>query len=59
MNRTQDALCAPPWLTEETGMSKSTGLGLAEQQPQPLGDASVWAVIRAEAAELAAREPIL
>ncbi|NNH62591.1 serine O-acetyltransferase [Rhizobium laguerreae] len=40
-------------------MSKSTGLGLTEQQPQPLGDASVWTVIRAEAAELAAREPIL
>jgi len=40
-------------------MPKLTGLGLAEQQPQALGGASVWAVIRAEAAELAAREPIL
>ncbi|MGO6902183.1 serine O-acetyltransferase EpsC, partial [Rhizobium ruizarguesonis] len=40
-------------------MSKSIGLGLAEQQPQALGDASVWTVIRAEAADLAAREPIL
>ncbi|MFS2177703.1 serine O-acetyltransferase [Rhizobium pisi] len=40
-------------------MPKSTGLGSAEQPPQPLGDASVWVAIRAEAAKLAAREPIL
>lgn len=46
-------------LTEETAMPKSTGLGLAEQQPPSLDNASVWAVIRAEAAELAVREPIL
>lgn len=46
-------------LTEEMQMPKSTGLGFAEQQPPPLGDASVWTAIRAEAAELAAREPIL
>ena len=40
-------------------MPISTGLGLAEQPQQPSGDASVWAVIRTEAAELAAREPTL
>ncbi|EJZ18267.1 serine O-acetyltransferase [Rhizobium sp. Pop5] len=40
-------------------MPKSTGLGSAEQPPQPSGDTSVWAVIRSEAAALAAREPIL
>jgi serine O-acetyltransferase len=58
MNHAASA-CAGAWLTEETEMPKSTGLGLAEQQTQALGGASVWAVIRAEAAELAAREPIL
>ncbi|MDO3433162.1 serine O-acetyltransferase EpsC [Rhizobium sp. CBN3] len=40
-------------------MPKSTGLGLAEQQPQSSGDVSIWSVIRAEANELAVREPIL
>ncbi|MBX5158690.1 serine O-acetyltransferase [Rhizobium sp. NZLR8] len=40
-------------------MSKSTDLGLAEQQSQPSDGASVWAVIRAEAVALAGREPIL
>ncbi|WHO74176.1 serine O-acetyltransferase [Rhizobium sp. BT03] len=40
-------------------MPKSTGLGLAAHQPQSLDKAFVWPVIRAEALELAAREPIL
>ncbi|MBB3350593.1 serine O-acetyltransferase [Rhizobium lentis] len=40
-------------------MPKSTGPGLAVQQPQSSDGGSVWTVIRAEAGKLAGREPML